>query len=90
MFTPIEKYNNYPTKEYFLANIMVALAGRASERILFNNSTDESVNYISAKLFENVPIIFFLLDFIILYNSLSVILSSFIIKLVLLYFFIIE
>lgn len=55
LFTPIEKYNNYPTKEYFLANIMVALAGRASERILFNNSTDESVNYISAKLFENVP-----------------------------------
>ena len=55
LFTPIEKYNNYPTKEYFLANIIVALGGRASERILFNDAPDESDNYDSSRLFFNIP-----------------------------------
>ena len=55
LFTPIDYYSNYPTKEFFLANMIVSLGGRASERILFNKSPDVDTSYDSSKLFYNIP-----------------------------------
>ena len=55
LFTPVEYYNSYPTKEFLLANIVVALGGRAAERILYNRANDDSKNYDSSVLFSNIP-----------------------------------
>lgn len=55
LFTPVEYYNSYPTKEFLLANIVVALGGRAAERILYNRANDDSSNYDSSVLFSNIP-----------------------------------
>ena len=37
LFTPNDFYNEYPTKGYFLAQIVVALGGRAAEIVYFRN-----------------------------------------------------
>ena len=37
LFTPNDFYNEYPTKGYFLAQIVVALGGRAAEIVHFKN-----------------------------------------------------
>ena len=36
LFTPNDFYNEYQTKGYFLAQLMVALGGRAAEKVYFN------------------------------------------------------
>ncbi len=55
LFTPVDYYNNYPTKEYMLANIIVSLGGRAAERILYSDVSDDSKNYDSSILFSKIP-----------------------------------
>ena len=38
LFTPKEPYDSFPTKEFFLANIMVSLGGRIAEKILYKKN----------------------------------------------------
>ena len=53
LFTPKEQYENYPTKKYMLANLIVALGGRAAEIILFKRKQNlEPTNYHDEKLFN--------------------------------------
>tara|TARA_B100001093_G_scaffold520232_1_gene613827 strand:+ start:1544 stop:3307 length:1764 start_codon:yes stop_codon:yes gene_type:complete len=40
LFTPLEFYSEYPTKGYFIAQLVVALGGRAGEIVYFNNDLD--------------------------------------------------
>ena len=54
LFTPKERYANYPTKKFMLANIIVALGGRAAEVMLYKKDTDEDVNYSDDVLFPKV------------------------------------
>ena len=39
LFTPIESMNMYPTKKYFLSQLIISLGGRAAESILYNTSS---------------------------------------------------
>lgn len=43
LFTPIEDVADYPTKGYFLAQLMVALGGRAAEIIYFKNKVSDTI-----------------------------------------------
>ena len=43
LFTPIEDVSDYPTKGYFLAQLMVALGGRAGEIIYFKNKVSDTI-----------------------------------------------
>ena len=53
LFTPKEQYESYPTKKYMLANLIVALGGRAAEIILFNRKeNNKEKKYNENKLFE--------------------------------------
>jgi cell division protease FtsH len=53
LFTPKEQYESYPTKKYMLANLIVALGGRAAEIILFTKKHNlNSLNYDDDKLFK--------------------------------------
>ena len=55
LFTPKERYQNYPTKKFMLANLIVALGGRAAEKVLYENNTDKkNMNYLNELLFPNV------------------------------------
>ena len=54
LFTPKERYANYPTKKFMLANIIVALGGRAAEVMLYKQDTDEDINYSDDILFPKV------------------------------------
>ena len=47
LFTPKEPYDSFPTKEYFLANIMVSLGGRIAEKILYKNNKHNKFNYLN-------------------------------------------
>jgi cell division protease FtsH len=53
LFTPKEQYESYPTKKYMLANLIVALGGRAAEIILFKRKQNlNPTNYHDEKLFK--------------------------------------
>ena len=39
LFTPKEQYSEYPTKGYYLAQMIVSLGGRAAEIIFYKNNT---------------------------------------------------
>ena len=53
LFTPKEQYESYPTKKYMLANLIVALGGRAAEIILFKRKHNlVPTNYHDEKLFK--------------------------------------
>lgn len=53
LFTPKEQYESYPTKKYMLANLIVALGGRAAEIILFKRKHNlNPTNYQDEKLFK--------------------------------------
>ena len=43
LFTPIEEIAEYPTKGYFLAQLIVALGGRAAEIVYFKNNTNSDI-----------------------------------------------
>lgn len=43
LFTPIEEISEYPTKGYFLAQLIVALGGRAAEIVYFKNNTKNDI-----------------------------------------------
>ncbi len=46
LFTPIEKFNSYPTKKYMLAQLVVTMGGRAAEQVLYNNKENLEDDYI--------------------------------------------
>tara|TARA_Y100000389_G_scaffold106051_1_gene102971 strand:- start:2979 stop:4874 length:1896 start_codon:yes stop_codon:yes gene_type:complete len=56
LFTPLEKYIQYPTKKYFLANMIVAMGGRAAEIVLYNNVSNIIIenNYNNSILFGDI------------------------------------
>lgn len=43
LFTPIEEISEYPTKGYLLAQLIVALGGRAAEIVYFKNNTKNDI-----------------------------------------------
>ena len=55
LFTPKEKYTQYPTKKYLLSNLIVTMGGRAAEILLFNKIQNKSkdLNYDENKIFDN-------------------------------------
>ena len=55
LFTPKEKYMQYPTKKYLLSNLIVTMGGRAAEILLFNKIQNKSkdLNYDENKIFDN-------------------------------------
>ena len=55
LFTPKEKYQSFPTKKFLLANLIIALGGRAAEVILYENyqSTIPS-SYADDYVFSNI------------------------------------
>ena len=56
LFTPKEKYTNYPSKKYLLANLIVSMGGRAGEILLFDKivNKNENITYNNKKLFKNI------------------------------------
>ena len=55
LFTSKEKYQNFPTKKYLLANLIVALGGRAAEVVLYENyQSSIPSNYDNSEVFYNI------------------------------------
>ena len=54
LFTPVDEYVNYPTKKYLLANMIVAMGGRAAELILFNKTKDTLSVINEKELYSNI------------------------------------
>tara|TARA_B100001769_G_scaffold260493_1_gene241159 strand:- start:5668 stop:7638 length:1971 start_codon:yes stop_codon:yes gene_type:complete len=55
LFTSKEKYISYPTKKYFLSNLIITMAGRAAEMVLYNKVEVDNIksNYTNSKIFDN-------------------------------------
>ena len=51
LFTPKERFNSYATKKFLLANMVVALGGRAAEVELYSNNPEQPTDAV----FENIP-----------------------------------
>ena len=60
LFTPKETYNNFPTKKFMLANMIVAMGGRAAEVIIYGGSNgfisknDKELTYNSKLVFPDI------------------------------------
>ena len=54
LFTPKEKFANFPTKKYMLANMIIALGGRAAEVAYYKNSLKLQDNYDENRLFHDI------------------------------------
>ena len=54
LFTPKERYANYPTKKFMLANMIIALGGRAAEVVLYENQEKPKLSYDENLLFRDV------------------------------------
>ena len=55
LFTPKERYANYPTKKFLLSRLLVSLGGRAAEIFLYNKKNiDINENYDDIKLFNGI------------------------------------
>ena len=54
LFTPKEKFMQYPTKKYLLSNLIVTMGGRAAEILLFDKilNTSKILNYDENKIFN--------------------------------------
>jgi cell division protease FtsH len=55
LFTPKEEYDNYPTKKFMLANLLIALGGRAAEQIFFETFVSFSDKYNNEVMFTKTP-----------------------------------
>lgn len=51
LFTPKDRYQKYATKKFMLANLIIALGGRAAEVYLYNNNTNNKLDNI---IFEGI------------------------------------
>ena len=54
LFTPKDKFANFPTKKFMLANMIIALGGRAAEVVYCNSFNEVPNNYKNDKLFQNI------------------------------------
>ena len=54
LFTPIEQYNEYPTKKFLLARMIIALGGRAAEVVLYDKTYNVTQRYLPNIVFPNV------------------------------------
>tara|TARA_A100001015_G_scaffold321633_1_gene453588 strand:- start:1466 stop:3493 length:2028 start_codon:yes stop_codon:yes gene_type:complete len=55
LFTPKDEYNSFPTKRFMLANMIVAMGGRAAEVIILGGSWDKkNLNYNSKLVFPDI------------------------------------
>ena len=47
LFTPLDVYNEFPTKKFMLANMIIAMGGRAAEVIVYGGAPGnmEQINY---------------------------------------------
>ena len=53
LFTPKDQYSNFPTKKFILANMIVAMGGRAAEVYSFKTSNNETyLNYHNEAVFS--------------------------------------
>ena len=55
LFTPKERYINYPTKKFMLANLVIALGGRAAEVQLYSGSNKRETDVVFKDV-ENLDI----------------------------------
>ena len=53
LYTPHEKYSNFPTKRYMLATLVIALGGRAGEILLYRKLNNQSLEYDDKQIFSN-------------------------------------
>ena len=54
LFTPNNNYDMFPTKKFILANIIIALGGRAAEELLFKHIGNLSLQYTNERVFNNI------------------------------------
>ena len=54
LFTPKEKFANFPTKKYMLANMIIALGGRAAEVSYYKNKLSLQEYYDENRLFHDI------------------------------------
>ena len=54
LFTPNERYAGFPTKRYYLAQLMLSLGGRVAELLFFNDKKQLDNNYDDTKLFDGI------------------------------------
>tara|TARA_B100000886_G_scaffold327007_1_gene274038 strand:- start:2372 stop:4387 length:2016 start_codon:yes stop_codon:yes gene_type:complete len=55
LFTPKERYNNYPTKKFMLANLVVAMGGRAAEVVLYSKNNASKTDIVFSDI-DNLEI----------------------------------
>ena len=55
-YLPKEKYSNFPTKRFMLANMIIALGGRAAEVVYYGNLESDEKNYQENILFPSLMI----------------------------------
>lgn len=53
LFTPNQEYDNFPTKKFMLANLMISLGGRAAEQLYFQSTKTSSQRYSNEEMFSN-------------------------------------
>ncbi len=53
LFTPNQEYDNFPTKKFMLANLMISLGGRAAEQLYFQSMKTTSQRYSNEEMFSN-------------------------------------
>lgn len=54
LFTPRDTYENFPTKKFMLANLLISLGGRAAEQIFFESHVSYSSRYKNKDMFTNI------------------------------------
>ena len=56
LFTPKDRYQKYATKKFMLANLIIALGGRAAEVFLYNNNTNNKLDNIIFEGFKDLDV----------------------------------
>ena len=56
LFTPLDVYNEFPTKKFMLANMIIAMGGRAAEVIVYGGApgNTENINYNPKLVFADI------------------------------------
>ena len=54
LFTPKDSYSEYPTKKFLLANMIIAMGGRAAEVVLYNTTRVTTTQYVPELIFPDI------------------------------------
>lgn len=54
LFTPCAQYDNFPTKKFMLANLIISLGGRAAEQIFYEKNVSISTKYNNTEMFSKI------------------------------------